>query len=101
YKEQYTFTYMPYGQGQVTSDGYFTWFYESTYKDAVRIAKDFKILTPSPVRKFKWMKDADKTGEAAGFARADFDDRAWKTTDPCVEMWSSLGMHDYFGNVWY
>jgi len=101
YKAQFTFTYMPYGAGSLLSEGYFSWFYETTYKDASRIARDCTILTPAPLRQFKWIADPEKAGEAAGYAAPDFDDTSWKTTDPCVETWSALGLHNYFGSVWY
>jgi len=101
YRPQFTFTYMPYGAGSVLSEGYFSWFYETTYKDASRIARDYAILTPAPLRQFKWMKDPDKQGEAAGYAKPEFNDAAWKSTDPCVATWSSLGLHNYFKSVWY
>lgn len=101
YKPQFSFTFMPYGAGRILSDEYFAWFYEPTYKDATRLAKDFQILTPKPIRQFRWTKDADKQGEPAGYAKADFDDTAWQTTDVCVETWSTLGMHNYFKSVWY
>jgi hypothetical protein len=101
YRAQYAFTFMPYGTGQILSDGYMQWFYEPSYQDASRIARDFTILTPTPLRRFKWIKDPQKRGEEAGYAKPDFDDHAWKTTDPCVETWSTLGLHDYFKSVWY
>jgi hypothetical protein len=101
YKDQYAFTYMPYGAGSITSEGYFTWFYESTYKDASRIARDFTILTPKPLRHFRYLADPDRKGEAAGYAAADFNDREWTTTDVAVETWSTLGYHDYFKSMWY
>jgi hypothetical protein len=33
--------------------------------------------------------------------RAKHDDAAWKTTDPAVDTWSALGLHNYMGSVWY
>lgn len=99
YADQYTFTRM--GPGQILSEGYFAQFYEKTYQDASRIAAGCTLLTEKPLRTFKWVADPDKKGEATGFAKADFDDREWKTTDVCVETWSTLGYHDYFKSMWY
>ncbi len=101
YKPQFAFTFMPYGAGRILSDEYFAWFYEPTYKDATRLAKEFQILTPKPLRQFRWIKDPEKQGEAAGYAKPDFDDGKWKITDVCVETWSALGLHNYFKSVWY
>src|SRR5205085_1057533 len=36
-----------------------------------------------------------------GWFRSDYDDSAWKTTDCTVETWSTLGMHNFLGAVWY
>lgn len=100
YKHQYAFTRVHWTPHTV-GGSYFAQFYEPTYKDASRIAKDFLILTPTPLRQFRYVADPDKGGEAAGYAKPEFDDRDWKTTDVCVETWSSLGHHDYFGSMWY
>jgi len=101
YKPQFAFTFMPYGPGRVLTDEYFAVFYEPAYKDATRLAKDFAILTPKPIRQFRYQADKEKAGEAKGFPKTDFSDADWKTTDVCVETWSRLGLHNYFGSVWY
>ena len=87
--------------GHLLNESYFGSFYEKTYKDASRLAKDFNILTAKPIRQFKYLADPEKKGEAAGYAKADFDDAAWKSTDVAAETWSSLGYHDYFKSLWY
>ena len=100
YKQQYAFCkvgWTPHTVGGL----YFSLFYEPTYKDASRIARDFVLLTPKPLRHLRYRADPDAKGEAAGFAKADFDDKAWKTTDVCIETWSSLGYHSYFKSMWY
>ncbi len=55
----------------------------------------------SPLRQWRFQTDKDKQGEAAGWANADFDDSAWKTTDCLVDTWSALGLHNYMGSAWY
>ncbi|MCC7193188.1 MAG: DUF4838 domain-containing protein [Phycisphaeraceae bacterium] len=100
YQENYAFTkvsWTPHTMG----GAYFKSFYELTYIDASRIARDFKILTTPPLRQWKYLADPEKQGEAAGYAGKNFDDKAWKTTDVAVETWSTLGYHDYFKSMWY
>ncbi len=92
YKEQYAFS--PYGN---TYFGYYT---AALVKDATRISQKCKILT-RPIRKWGYQVDKDKKGQGLGWSKPDFDDKEWKTTDPCVETWSALGLFDYFGTVWY
>jgi hypothetical protein len=99
YAAQFTFTRM--GPTQILSEGYFAQFYEQTYKDASRIANEAVVLTSKPIRLFKYQADAEKKGEAGGFAKVDFNDKDWKTTDVLVETWSTLGYHDYFKSMWY
>ena len=41
------------------------------------------------------------TGSGSAWMHTDFDDHAWSTTDPCLQTWSSLGLHDYMGAMWY
>lgn len=80
---------------------YFNPFYGVTYRDASRIAKEFQILTTPPIGPFRFQVDKEKNGEALGWSKPDFDDRAWKTADPMTDSLSALGYHDYFGAMWY
>ncbi|MBM4037499.1 MAG: DUF4838 domain-containing protein [Planctomycetes bacterium] len=100
YRDQFAFCRVGWTPHTV-GGGYFAQFYEQTYKDASRIARDFAILTPKPLRGFRYFADPDKKGESMGCAKPDFDEGGWKTTDVCLETWSSLGLHDYFKSVWY
>jgi hypothetical protein len=70
------------------------------YKDATRVARDFKILV-RPMRKWRLKPDPDQKGEEKGWSKADFDDKDWKEQDPCVQTWSALDMFGYFGDAWY
>jgi hypothetical protein len=100
YKDQFCFTRVTWTPDTVAG-AYFRQFYQQTYDDAGRIAKHFDILTTPPLRKFRYHTDPEKKGEAAGWAKPDFADRAWESTDVCQETWSSIGLHDYFGSLWY
>jgi hypothetical protein len=87
----------------IHSDFYFNTFYRATYTDAVRIADPERcvLLTPVPIRQFKYQPDQAKQGETLGWMHDAFDDTTWNTTDPCLQTWSSLGLHDYMGTMWY
>jgi len=80
--------------------GYFKYFFDVSYDDGARIARDFSIISPS-LRKWRYGVDRDKKGEELGWSKADFDDKEWKTTDPCIDTWFALGLHDYYGTVYY
>jgi hypothetical protein len=80
---------------------YFDWFCRPAYKDAARIARECRILTRQPLRQWRYQADQKNEGENQGWFRPEFDDKAWKTTDPCMETWSTLGYHDYLGRMWY
>jgi hypothetical protein len=99
YQAQYTFTRVPYRLTTVNGS-YFAQFYQKTYDDAARIAKDYVLLT-KPLREFRYQADGDKAGEAAGWSTVEFNDADWKTTDVCVDTWSTLGLHAWFKSVWY
>ncbi len=100
YKDQYAFCKVPWTPDTVGGT-YFKSFYQSAYDDATRIAKDYQVLTPQPLRQFRYQADKDKTGESLGWAKPDFDDKEWKTTDVALETWSTLGYHDWFKSMWY
>lgn len=100
YKENYAFTAAPWAK---TSTHALVWhddFKTVSYKDASRIANDFEILTPQPIR-FKFQADKNEEGREQGWGTAGFDDSGWKETNPAVESWSTIGLYDHFGTVWY
>lgn len=100
YKDQYAFTKVPWTK-ETVSGTYFASFYQKTYDDATRIATTKQLLTKQPLRRFRYRADKDKTGEKLGWAAANFDDTSWKTTDVCMQTWSTLGYHDWFKSMWY
>jgi hypothetical protein len=79
---------------------YFKIFFEPAYLDAARIAKSFAFVQP-PLRQWRYAVDKEKKGESLGWHKADFDDKAWKTTDPCVDTWFALGLDTYYGPMFY
>lgn len=81
---------------------YYEAFQQAKYADATRLAKSH--VTDRLVPTFRYEVDhALKTADPARDPRVQpgFDDAAWKTTNVTLETWSSLGLHDYFGAVWY
>ena len=100
YKAQYAFSGVGWAGKAGVNGNYFAAFYQAPYDDAARIARDFQIVTPT-VRQWRYMQDKEKKGEAAGWAKPELDDKAWNTTDVCIDTWSALGMHNYMGSVWY
>jgi hypothetical protein len=103
YAENFTFARANWAWHGSVNLGYFRGFYKGVYDDATRIAdaKKFAILTPKPLREFRYQADPEGKGESNGWQRVDFDDAAWSKTDVCLQTWSSLGMHAYMGRVWY
>ena len=100
YQAQFAFTKSNYAPKTLAAN-YFTQFYDQTYKDASRVAREFEILTTPPLRQFSYQLDPDKKGEAGGWMRSEYDDSKWKRTDVCFETWSTLGHHNYMGALWY
>jgi hypothetical protein len=101
YLPQSAFGKMGWCKNKTINGYYFDVFYKNTYEDAARIAASFQVLTTPPLRAWRYAQDKEKKGEAAGWARPDYDDQAWKVTDPCVDTWSTLGYNNYMGSLWY
>jgi hypothetical protein len=99
YKENHAFT-QTYWAADTVAVRYFNIFYGLTYTDASRIARDFKLLTPT-INKWNYAVDREKEGEAAGWQQPAFDDAKWKKTDVSVDTWARLELMDYYGPVWY
>ncbi len=99
YEPQYAFGRMPWTRGDSIYGRYFGAFYQKTYDDAARVANEHTLLVSAPRWRYRPDKSAD--GENQGFAKADFDDSQWKSTEPVRETWSTLGLHNYMGSLWY
>jgi hypothetical protein len=81
---------------------YYESFLQTSYDDAARLAKSHVVDALVPTFRYE-VDRAPKTADAARDPRAlpGFDDSAWKSTNVTLDTWSSLGLHDYFGAVWY
>ncbi len=101
YAPQFAFSKMGWTGDRTLNVRYFDAFYKKTYDDAARVAKDYDIVSKSPLRQWQIHVDKDKQGEAAGWQKPNFDDTKWRTTDCIVDTWSKLGLHNYMGSMWY
>ena len=79
---------------------FFETFYQLTYKDAARIARDCVVMT-SALRRWSYAVDRDNRGTALGWDRLDPAAAGWKTADSCIDTWADLDLPDYYGTVWY
>lgn len=100
YEKQSAFGRMFYNGRSSINVSYFNAFYRRPYEDGARIAKDFTLVGPA-IDTWKYEVDKEKAGDTTGRQKADFDDSAWKTTKPCYDTWSALGLHNYMGSMWY
>ena len=78
-----------------------TQFYEQTYEDASRVAKDFDVVDHAAAAALEVSARQGQEGRGRRLVQPDFDDADWKTTDVCVDTWSALGLHNYMGSLWY
>lgn len=101
YKAERAFGIMRWTRGDSLYGKYFGRFYQRSYRDATRIATEFKLLTRPPLRHWKYRVDRKGGGEAKGWHEPELDDSGWKTTHLPRETWSSLGLHNYRGMMWY
>lgn len=100
YRANYCFTDANWAWKNSISAQWFRAFFLDTHTDAARIARDFTVLAPV-LRAWRYQVDKEKVGDANGWSKADANDAAWPTTDPCVDTWARLGLTDYYGAMWY
>jgi hypothetical protein len=101
YKANYAFGKVGWSGAGTINNSYFNAFYLATNKDAARVASDTKVLLDKPIRKFKFVSDPKKVGDAGKWFEPGFNDKAWKETDVSVDTWSALGLHNFMGTGWY
>jgi len=100
WQPQFCFAKMGWTRDRSLNVRYFDAFYNATYVDAARIAKEHQLVGP-PLRTWRYHPDPEKQGEKSGWSAATLSDGAWKTTDSAVDTWSSLDLHGYMGSLWY
>ncbi len=99
YAPQYAFA-KTYWAPKTVGTYFFDIFFQPTYKDASRIARDCTLLTPM-LRKWRFAVDREKRGDALGWGHATFAASGWKETDIALDTWADLGIPDFYGSVWY
>ncbi|HVJ91310.1 MAG TPA: DUF4838 domain-containing protein [Labilithrix sp.] len=77
---------------------YYDAFQKPSFVAMTELAETQEIL--SIVRKFRWHAERRDVVDPA-LVTPGFDDSKWGLTDVAVDSWSSLGLHDYFGSMWY
>lgn len=75
---------------------YFDSFHRAGYEAGAKIAATGTIF--AKVTTFRFAKG---TPDALAPAARELDDASWQETDVTRETWSSLGLYDHFGSVWY
>jgi len=74
-------------------------FLEAIYREADRIGREQRVLTPRPLCQLKYrlapLLQPPIADAAAVLGDGD------PSMDVCRETWSSIGQHDYFGAMWY
>jgi hypothetical protein len=80
---------------------YFRRFMLPIYEQATRIAREGAFLTAEPACRWQFAPAESTPEQLASVTHPRAAEPAWKTTDACTETWSSLGLHEYFGAVWY
>jgi hypothetical protein len=90
----------PEGKDITISGHYYNIFCRPSYDDAGRITQNFKVIS-KPMRSWRYQVDKEKKGLAQGWNKVDFDDKAWKTTDPCLDTWIMMDLERYYGPMWY
>ena len=90
-----------FGADKTFGGQYYDWFYSRTHASAQNIATNATLLVAKPVRDFRWKAVERGAPDTEGFAKPGFDDAAWPTTDVALQTWSSLGLHNHMGSMWY
>lgn len=100
YAEQFGFS-RAWAPDTTVAGRWFKMFFQPAYLDATRIARNFALVTPRPLRQWKYLADPEKNGDGQGLYGVSVADGDWKTTDIGVDTWSALGIPNYYGPVWY
>jgi hypothetical protein len=81
---------------------YYEAFLQTSYEDAARLASTHVVDRLVPTFRYE-VDRADAKADPARDPRAQpgFADAEWKTTNVTFDTWSSLGLHDHFGSMWY
>lgn len=95
--KEYTdnFVFAPYGVH------YFKSFFYRSYLKVDEINSKYEILTKKPLKDWNYTVLKKNSKINKDWFTPSFNDRSWGKTDICRDTWSSMGMHDYFGTMYY
>jgi hypothetical protein len=80
---------------------YFRAFFQKPYERVDEIESTCDILTKTPIKTWKYHVISQNIPIEKNWNQPGFKDSSWKTTNICHDTWSSLGLHDYFGTMFY
>jgi hypothetical protein len=75
--------------------------YRATFTAAALLARDYRFLTPRPIRIWKARFDGRNESGTDGWAGPDVPDGDWVETDTCMDTWGTLGHGGDLGVMWY
>jgi hypothetical protein len=96
HKPEYAFLWTAWATDSVSAR-FFDVFDRPRYEQAARIARTRRIV--ATLRDFRFAKVASASDLAP--SAPSFDASSWRRTNVAIDTWSSLGLHLYFGSVWY
>lgn len=99
YADGYSFGKVPQSDLNM-ADLFFRLFFEESYLEGARIAREYSIVG-GPMREWKYKAEEKVDGQAQGWQSEQLDETEWRSTDVAVDTWYKLGLHDYYGTVWY
>jgi hypothetical protein len=97
----YAFTTAPERSQRSLAVTYFNRFLRPTLESAETLHREARILTPIPMRMFRFRIDPEEAGLSRKWHLPTLDDSTWSTTDTGLETWSTLGHYGYMGSMWY
>ena len=97
WSDAFAFTRTPWAPDTVYAS-YYDAFQKPSFAAMTKVAQTQDILSVSRV--FRYRPERADVPDLAPAASA-FDDSGWKSTDVGLDSWSRLGLHDWFGSMWY
>jgi hypothetical protein len=100
WKEASAFSQAVYAPETIYSK-YYDALQKPSYVAASRIAQTYAIQSVQRTFRYRAAEKERADTFAPSLGAPSFDDRQWRSTDVAVDSWSALGLHDWFGAMWY